>query len=55
MLHKRILDSLYKQFTAITKAEVKISKMNPPMGGEIEKVSITLIQLKSHNYISLGY
>lgn len=38
---KRILDSLYSNFNAIKKAEVKISKMNPPMGGEIERVSIT--------------
>jgi dihydroneopterin aldolase len=41
---KRILDSFYFHFTSIKKAEVKISKMNPPMGGEIEKVSITLIR-----------
>lgn len=39
---KRILDSLYEQFISINKAEVKISKMNPPMGGEIGKVSVTL-------------
>lgn len=39
---KRILDCLYSNFKSITKAEVKISKMNPPMGGQIEKVSITL-------------
>ncbi len=39
---KRILDSLYSNFTSIQKAEVKISKINPPMGGEIEKVSITI-------------
>jgi len=39
---KRILDSLQQHFNSISKAEVKISKMNPPMGGEIEKVSITL-------------
>jgi len=39
---KRILDSLYQHFSKIERAEVKISKMNPPMGGEIEKVSITL-------------
>jgi len=37
----RILDSLYNNFE-MTKAEVKISKINPPMGGEIEKVSVTL-------------
>lgn len=39
---KRILDSIYQKFPATKKACVKISKMNPPMGGEIEKVSVTL-------------
>ena len=39
---KRILDRLKYQFTSIIKVSVKISKMNPPMGGEIGKVSITL-------------
>lgn len=39
---KRILDSLYLNFESIIKAEVKISKMNPPMGGQIKKVSVTL-------------
>lgn len=38
----RILDNLYTSFIAIENAQVKISKLNPPMGGEIEKVSITL-------------
>lgn len=39
---KRILDSLKDHFTSIIYVSVKISKMNPPMGGEIEKVSVTL-------------
>lgn len=39
---KRILDSLYNKFPTISKARLKISKMNPPMGGEIERVSVTL-------------
>lgn len=39
---KRILDSLYLNFESLKRAEVKISKMNPPMGGEIEKVSVIL-------------
>lgn len=39
---KRILDTLYERFPAIKKAKIKISKMNPPMGGEIERVSVTL-------------
>lgn len=38
----RILDKLYERFSSIEKATVKVSKMNPPMGGNIEKVSVTL-------------
>jgi 7,8-dihydroneopterin aldolase/epimerase/oxygenase len=38
----RILNRLYDEFEIISKAKVKISKMNPPMGGQIEKVSVTL-------------
>ena len=39
---KRILDTLYSHFPKTQKASVKISKMNPPMGGEMERVSVTL-------------
>lgn len=39
---KRILDCLQSNFTEIKKTEIKITKMNPPMGGEIEKVSVTM-------------
>ncbi len=39
---KRVLDGLYNQFPSISAATVRVSKMNPPMGGEIEKVSVTL-------------
>jgi len=38
----RILDHLYNSFNTIKKAEVKVSKMNPPMGGKMERVSVTL-------------
>ncbi len=38
----RILDALYNHFKGIQRASVKISKMNPPIGGDIGKVSITL-------------
>jgi dihydroneopterin aldolase len=37
----RILNRLYVDFSGIEKAKVKISKMNPPMGGQIERVSVT--------------
>lgn len=39
---KRIVDSIYDNFEGLKKVRVKVSKMNPPMGGgRIERVSIT--------------
>ncbi|PLX24363.1 MAG: dihydroneopterin aldolase [Salinivirgaceae bacterium] len=38
----RILDRLYKEFDQIDKAIVKVRKMNPPLGGKLESVSVTL-------------
>ena len=43
---KRILDALFVKFAKIENAKIKISKMNPPMGGEIERVSVTLSRKK---------
>ncbi len=39
---KRIIDALYKDLSGINKIKVKLSKMNPPMGGKIKKVSVTM-------------
>ena len=36
----RILDKLIKNFPEIKSATIRISKLNPPMGGKIERVSI---------------
>jgi len=38
----RILDKLFSRFPDIEKASVRVSKMNPPMGGQMERVSVTL-------------
>jgi 7,8-dihydroneopterin aldolase/epimerase/oxygenase len=38
----RILDALFSEVGGITRATVKVSKMNPPMGGKIGSVSIVL-------------
>jgi dihydroneopterin aldolase len=38
----RILDAIYSEMTGIEKVTVKVSKMNPPMGGKIGSVSIML-------------
>lgn len=38
----RIAEALYAEVPAVEHCKVKISKLNPPMGGEMEKVSVTL-------------
>lgn len=38
----RVIDSLYRHFPQIQWMRVKISKMNPPVGGKMNKVSVTL-------------
>jgi len=38
----RILDALYREMTGILRAQVKVSKMNPPVGGRVERVSVTI-------------
>ncbi len=39
---RRILDQLLSEFPSIDFAEIKFRKMNPPLGGQMESVSITL-------------
>jgi 7,8-dihydroneopterin aldolase/epimerase/oxygenase len=39
---KRILDALYLEMTGIQKATITIRKMNPPMGGQMRAVSVTM-------------
>ena len=38
----RILDHLFEQFKNLNEATVKVSKVNPPIGGEMGKVSVTI-------------
>jgi len=38
----RILDAIYSEMEGITQATVKVSKMNPPMGGKITSVSVVM-------------
>ncbi len=39
---KRILDALFTEMEGIQKANIRIRKMHPPMGGPIKSVGITL-------------
>jgi len=37
---KRILDKLFLNFNQLNEVTIKLSKLNPPLGGKLEKVSI---------------
>jgi 7,8-dihydroneopterin aldolase/epimerase/oxygenase len=39
---KRIIDTLYNNFTMIEKIEIKVSKINPPINGKMNKVSVLM-------------
>jgi len=39
---QRILDRIFNESALVTKAEVAVSKLNPPIGGNVEKVTILL-------------
>jgi dihydroneopterin aldolase len=39
---KRIIDALFLEFPAINKIKLKVSKLNVPLGGHIDKVSVEL-------------
>jgi len=39
---RRILDTLLDNFPEVEFAEIKVSKMNPPLGGKVGNVSLTL-------------
>jgi 7,8-dihydroneopterin aldolase/epimerase/oxygenase len=39
---QRILDSLFIDFPQIHSLNVKLSKLNPPLGGKVERVTIEL-------------
>jgi 7,8-dihydroneopterin aldolase/epimerase/oxygenase len=39
---QRIVDELRKQLNGIKNLEVKVTKLNPPMNGNVERVSIVI-------------
>lgn len=39
---KRILSRLFSEIPPIKKAKVSVSKINPPIGGNVEKVTVVL-------------
>jgi dihydroneopterin aldolase len=41
-LARRILDSITLTFPQIISVELKVSKMNPPVGGKVDSVNVTM-------------
>ncbi len=40
---QRIVNEIKKEFVTLKRVEVKVSKLNPPMNGNVEKVSVIII------------
>lgn len=47
---KRILKAVLSRFPEITEATVKIAKLNPPLGGKIDRVCVTLNSYDDFDY-----
>ena len=39
---KRIIDRVLKELKMVTKIEVEVTKLNPPIGGDVEGVTIVM-------------
>ncbi|MCK0158102.1 dihydroneopterin aldolase [Cellulophaga sp. F20128] len=39
---KRIIDRIFSEISIVNSAEVSVAKINPPIGGDVDRVSITL-------------
>jgi dihydroneopterin aldolase len=45
---QRILDRIFDEEMLVENAEVKVSKINPPIGGDVEMVTIVMSQQRDH-------
>lgn len=39
---RRICDAVLRQYPAVASVEVRVSKLNPPLGGQMDSVSVAL-------------
>ncbi|WP_419213212.1 dihydroneopterin aldolase [Maribacter sp. X9] len=39
---KRIIDRIFLELSSVEKAKVSVSKINPPINGDVERVTVTL-------------
>ena len=40
---KRIIDRILEELSAVQKVQVKLSKLFPPINGDVQRVSVTLV------------
>ena len=45
---ERILNRVLNEILTVQTADVSVSKMNPPIGGNVEKVTVTLQKKRKH-------
>jgi len=45
---KRILNRILEEEQLVTKATVWVSKLNPPIGGDVEKVTIKMVEKRKN-------
>lgn len=46
---KRIINSIFTQDERVNKVSVSVSKINPPIGGDVEKVTIILTEKRKNS------
>ncbi|HPF09962.1 MAG TPA: dihydroneopterin aldolase [Flavobacteriaceae bacterium] len=39
---KRIIDAIFQEVPLVTKVKVTVAKVNPPIGGDVAEVSVTM-------------
>ncbi len=44
---KRILDRIFSELNPVKASKVKVAKLNPPLGGDVEDVSISLSRTRN--------
>jgi len=47
---RRILDSLYNELSGLEEVKIEVSKMNPPVGGKMDCVSVEMGRNSSGEY-----
>lgn len=48
---RRILDRIFAEIPIVDQAEVTVSKINPPIGGDVQSVSVTLERKRDRSHI----